>query len=450
VAKSAAGDAFSSIAHDFAKTADSAVNWFWGQTSNATAVRLGGAGFNLDLGIVATIAVTVALGLFVIQLIASTLRRDPAGLGRAVKGLVVAFIGAGLAIGATNLLLAAVDSLSAGVVQAATGESLPQLGHALLAGSSISGASSNPAGLIVLSLAALIAVAIVWAALTVRKVLIVISAVFAPLAFAGSLADITASWVRRWIEVTVALIVSKLILVIIFVVGLDMLVKGVGQAGSGHAQRATQAVSGLMVLAVAGFAPWIALKLVHWSGDQFHQIHGLAAASVTGAQKAVQAPQKAMPWVTGGGAGGLAAAAAGKASAPANGGAPGVATMARAEGARQSNRSRSSTGRGESELDSTVVGSRSSGQAQHLVAAPVNDQHHPDPGAEATEAPALRASAGSVSVKPHGSTPTSPVADAPNRPAPGTGPKNPPGNARPTPAPPWSTPAAAEKERSSA
>jgi hypothetical protein len=311
VAKSAAGDAFSSIAHDFGQTADSAVNWLWAQTTDATAVHVGGTGFSLDFGIVATIAATVAVGLFVIQVATSTIRRDPSGLGRAAKGLVVAFIGAGVAIGTTNVLLAAVDSLSAGVVQAATGESLPQVGHAILGGSTLAAATSNPAGIIIFSMAALIAVAIVWAALTVRKVLIVISAVFAPLAFAGSLADVTASWVRRWIEVTVALIVSKLILVIIFVVGLDMLVKGVGQAGSGRAQSATQAVSGLLVLALAGFAPWLALKLVHWSGDHFHQVHGLASTSAAGANKAVQAPQKAMPWVTTAGAGAGAVAGAG-------------------------------------------------------------------------------------------------------------------------------------------
>jgi hypothetical protein len=332
LAKSAAGDAFSSIAHDFGHMADSAVNWLWAQTTDATAVRLDGAGFHLDLGIVATIAVTVAVGLFVIQVMMSTIRRDPGGLARAAKGLVVAFIGAGIAIGATNVLLGAVDALSAGVVQAATGESLPQLGHAILTGTTISQASSNPAAIIVFAMAALVAVAFVWAALTVRKVLVVISAVFAPLAFAGSLADITASWVRRWIEVTVALIVSKLILVIIFVVGLDMLVKGVGQTGSGSTQRATQAVSGLLVLAVAGFAPWLALKLVHWSGDQFHQIHGLAAASAAGAYKAVQAPQKAMPWVTGGGAGALAGAGA-AAGAGAGAGATRVAPAGSAAGA---------------------------------------------------------------------------------------------------------------------
>ena len=227
---------------------------------------------------------TVAVGLFVIQVIASTLRRDAARAGPGCQGTGGGLSSAAaMAIGATNILLAAVDSLSAGVVQAATGQSLSQVGHAILAGATISAASSNPAGDHHLLLAALVAVVIVWAALMVRKVLIVISAVFAPLAFAGSLADITASWVRRWIEVTVALIVSKLILVIIFVVGLGMLVKGVGQASTGDTQQATQAVSGLLVLALAGFAPWLALKLVHWSGDQFHQIHGLASASAAGA-----------------------------------------------------------------------------------------------------------------------------------------------------------------------
>ena len=47
VAKAAASDAFSSIAHDFGQMAGSAVNWLWGQTSDATAVHLGGAGWEI-------------------------------------------------------------------------------------------------------------------------------------------------------------------------------------------------------------------------------------------------------------------------------------------------------------------------------------------------------------------------------------------------------------------
>jgi type IV secretion system protein TrbL len=136
-AKSVAGDAFSSIAHDFGTVADSAINWLWAQISSAAAVNLGGAGFGLDLGIVATISATVAVGLFVIQVISSTVRRDPNGLARAAKGLIVAFIGGGVAIATTNLVLTAVDTLSAGVVQLATGQSINQMGKSILAAGAI-------------------------------------------------------------------------------------------------------------------------------------------------------------------------------------------------------------------------------------------------------------------------------------------------------------------------
>jgi hypothetical protein len=291
-----AGDAFGSIASDFAKAAGSAVDWLWSQTSSATAVHLGGVSFRVDTGIVAAIAVTVALGLFVLQITASALRRDPGGLARGVKGLFVAFIGGGLAIAVTEVVLGAVDSLASGVVQVATGESMDKVGHSILSSGTIASATSNPAALVLLSLAVLAAVVIVWAALMVRKLLIVVAAVFAPLAFAGSLSDATSSWVRRWIEVTAALIASKLILVLIFVIGLGMLVHGEGQAGNGTPQTSTQAVTGVLVLALAGFAPWIALRLVHWSGDQFHHLHAMASASSAGAQRAVMVPQKAAAW----------------------------------------------------------------------------------------------------------------------------------------------------------
>lgn len=311
IAKSAAGDAFGSIAKDFARAAGSAIDWLWGQASSATVVHLGGTSFRVDAAIVGAIAATVAVGLFVLQVAASAVRRDPGGLGRAVKGLFVAFIGGGLAIAITDLLLSMVDSLSNGVVQAATGDSIDKLGHSILSSGLILTATGNPAALMLLSLAVLVSVIIVWAALMIRKLLIVVSAVFAPLAFAGALSDVTSSWVRRWIEVMAALIMSKLILVLIFVIGAGMLVHGEGQSGNGTAQTSTQAVTGVLVLALAGFAPWIALRLVHWSGDQFHHLHSMAAASSAGAQKAVMVPQKAAAWSSSGFASGAAAGASG-------------------------------------------------------------------------------------------------------------------------------------------
>jgi len=295
-AKAAAGDAFNAIAESFGQAADHAVSWLWGQMSAATAVHLGGAGFNLELGITAAIAGVAAVGLFAIQIIQSVLRREAGGLARALKGLVVAFIGGGVAIAVVNLLLGATDDLCAGVVQAATGTDITGLGQLVLGTGALTAAVGGSAALLLLSLACIVATVIVYFALVIRKVLIVVTAIFAPLAFAGSLADITVSWTRRWIETTVALIVSKLILILIFVAGYGILIEGVGQAGSGSTQKVTQVISGVLVLFLAGFAPWSALKIVHFTGEHAHQIHSLGSSTVAGAAAGGRMAQKAAPY----------------------------------------------------------------------------------------------------------------------------------------------------------
>jgi hypothetical protein len=166
-----------------------------------------------------------------------------------------------------------------------------------------------------------------------------VTAIFAPIAFAGSLADITVSWTRRWIETTIALIASKLILVIIFVAGYGILIEGVGQSGSGVTQKVTQVISGILVLFVAGLAPWLALKVVHFTGDHAQQLHSLGSSAVGGVAAGGRAAQKAAPYVAraaampaGGGAmaGGAAAGAGGggaggaAGAAGSSGGAPGL------------------------------------------------------------------------------------------------------------------------------
>jgi len=317
VAKSVAGDAFNSIAQSFGLAADHAVNWLWSQLSVATAVHLGGAGFELELGITGAVAGTVAVGLLAVQVIQSVLRREPGGLARAAKGLVVAFIGGGAAIAVVDVLLGATDSLCAGVVKLATGTDITGLGKLIISPTALTATVVGSAALLLLSLGCIAATVIVYVALVVRKVLIVVTAVFAPLAFAGSLADITVAWTRRWIETTVALIVSKLILVLIFVAGYGMLIEGAGQAGSGATQKVTQVISGVLVLFLAGFAPWLALKVVHFTGDQAHQLHALGASAVGGVAAGGRMASKAAPYAQRLAAPGSGSAAAVSRSTPA-------------------------------------------------------------------------------------------------------------------------------------
>jgi type IV secretion system protein TrbL len=319
VAKSAAGDAFNAIAESFGQAADHAVSWLWGQLGSATTVHLGGAGFGLEVGITATIAGTVGVGLFVIQLIQSVLRRDAGGLGRAVRGLLVAFIGGGLAIAVVNLLLGATDSLCAGVVRVATGTDVTGLGKLILGAGALTSAVTGPAALLLLSLACILATTIVYCALVVRKVLIVVTAVFAPIAFAGSLADLTVSWTRRWIETTLALVVSKLVLVLVFVTGYGILVEGVGQAGTGATQKVTQVISGVIVLFLAGFAPWLALKVVHFTGEHAQHLHALGAGAAGGVAATGRMAQRAAPYVARGAMPGLAGGEAAGTGGPSGG-----------------------------------------------------------------------------------------------------------------------------------
>ena len=301
IAKSVAGDAFDSIAKSFGHAAQSTTQWLWAQINTATAVHLGGPGFSTVFGMVAAIAGTVAVGLFVIQIIQSLLRREPAGLGRAIRGLLVAFIAGGVSVAVVNLLLAATDALCTALVQTAVGTDPAGLGRLVLGSSATAalvGMVADPggaAGVLLLALGILVAVVIVYVALVIRKVLIVVTAVFAPLAFAGSLADITVAWTRRWIEFTLALIFSKLILILIFIIGYLMLIKGVGEAGSGVTQEITQIVSGVIVLALAGFAPWLALKVVHFTGDHASQLHAMSATAAGGVMAVGRMGNKAVP-----------------------------------------------------------------------------------------------------------------------------------------------------------
>ena len=316
-AKSLAGDAFQSIAKDFATAAGKAATWLWQQIGSSTAVSLGGPGFDRLLAIVMGIAIVVGMGLFVVQIIQSVLRRDTAGLARAGKGLLIAFLGGAAAIGVTDLLLHAVDALSNGVVEAATGGSISRLGQHIMVTGAIT-SLTNPAAMLLLALIVIGAIVFIWAALMIRKLLLVIAAVFAPIAFAGSLADISTGWVKKWIEGMAALIASKLILVIMLLVGYYMLTRNLGAVGAGGVaggnptgtQAVTQVAGGGLVLLLAAFAPWVALKTVHFAGDHMAQLHAHATSATAGATTAIAAPQKLstmMPPSRGGGAGGSSA-----------------------------------------------------------------------------------------------------------------------------------------------
>jgi hypothetical protein len=251
---------------------------------------------NKDLIANGAIAAVLCTALFLIQVITATLRREPGGLMRAVRGVGIAFVASAFALATTKLVLAAVDDLCDGVVRFSTGAGIDGLGSRFALSVSLAN-MANPAAALLFALVVLAAVVVVWAALMMRKLLLIVAAVMTPLAFSGGAADVTRSWVRRWIEFTAALIASKLILVVILMVGLSVF-EGAGMTGTGPgmqpaaSQSGTQLATGAVLLLMAGFAPWIAIKMFHFAGDSLHAVHSQAAAARSGTQTVVAAPRK--------------------------------------------------------------------------------------------------------------------------------------------------------------
>jgi type IV secretion system protein TrbL len=284
-----ANSAFSGIAQQFGKAATDALSWLWKEIDHATTIDLSTKGVQDDLLATVTLAFALGLALFIIQVITSALRQEPGGLLRAVKGLVVATVA--FALATTQVLLTAVDKASNGIVSYTTGSNIEALGGKLIVLQQLGAAAENPAVLLSLAIVVLLAVVVIWAALMIRKLLIIVAAVLTPLAFSGATADVTRGWVRKWIEFTAAMIASKLLLVIMFMVGYSVL-NGAGQAGTGTSQTATNVASGCVLLLLCGFAPYIAIKMFHFAGDTLHAAHLAVGHARSGVDSAVAAPQK--------------------------------------------------------------------------------------------------------------------------------------------------------------
>jgi type IV secretion system protein TrbL len=288
-ATAVADTAFSHIAGFFGNAALSTTTWLWDQIGSATSLDLRSPQLAKELEATTAIAAVLCMGLFLIQVITSILRHEPAGLGRAARGLLVSFLGSVFALASAELLMGAIDELSAGVVSFTMGTNIHGVGNKLAFTQLTQ--LANPALVLIFAIVILCASVMVWAAMMTRKMMILIAAVLAPLAFSGATADITRSWVRRWVEFVAAMIASKLLLVIILSVGVSVL-DGAGQAGSGPTQAFTQLSAGSLILLMGGLSPWVAIRMFHFAGDTLYAAHATAAQGSAGARSVVAAPRK--------------------------------------------------------------------------------------------------------------------------------------------------------------
>src|SRR5690348_9327070 len=133
------------------------------------------------------IAVFVMLGFFMLQVIGGMIRREPAALSRAALGLAKSILGSFVALTLLATALEVSDQLCVGIVHAA-GTTMGEMGDriALLGAglTTLNIAAPGASAIITIFLAglALGAALLVWISLLVRKALLLIAIVFAPIA----------------------------------------------------------------------------------------------------------------------------------------------------------------------------------------------------------------------------------------------------------------------------
>ncbi len=212
--------------------------------------------------------------------IGAILRQDMRRLGRAWGvALPLALIGGSAAISLTYYGLRASDAISRMVQNGLE----PNLEKDFLSAVVVVVPSSAamPAVGSLLSLLLIGGAVIIWLELAVRSAAIELAVFFMPLALAGLVWPSTAHWAKRTVELLVALLLAKPVIVCCLCLGLNAITSA--QASS------SSVVTGAAILFMAAFAPVALLKLVPMVEiSAVSHLHDISQQPVRAAGRAVQ------------------------------------------------------------------------------------------------------------------------------------------------------------------
>ncbi|MGN6779934.1 MAG: conjugal transfer protein TrbL [Marmoricola sp.] len=244
----------------------------WKVIDTTTYVDVTSGDYTKVYNIIFGVAIFVMLGFFMLQVIGGMIRREPSALSRAALGIAKSILGSFVALALLGTALEIADQLCIGIVNAA-GTNLNEMGDkvAVLAGGlgaiNLSAPGAGAILTIFLGSLAIIGAMVVWISLLIRKALLLIAIVFAPIALAGSSWDHTRNWVGRWASFVIAMILSKVVLVVIFLLATAQ----VSAPIDADLQSVSQPMAGVVLMLMAGFAPYLTYKAISFMGfDMYH------------------------------------------------------------------------------------------------------------------------------------------------------------------------------------
>ncbi|WP_445527428.1 SCO6881 family protein [Streptomyces cyslabdanicus] len=276
---------------------------------STTKVDLNAGWFRDNYEMLLPLGLVLLVATFSAQLVRAAIRRDGQALTQAFTGTMSGVLFAFCAIALTTVAVEVVDAVSDGLFKTAH-LNIESAVRRIVKVNQI-GALSTLGWLVpvVAGLGAAIGAFLYWCVMMVRKVGILVLVTLAIFASAGGGWEVARRWRKGWIEATATLVVSKLLMTVIFVLGIAAM--GRTEAENGIAALA-DVMSGIVIMVLVLLCPYAVFKFVHWAADgtDSESIHraGGAGAQIARAH-AEKAARKAAAAAATAGTGGAAAGA---------------------------------------------------------------------------------------------------------------------------------------------
>lgn len=295
-ASAAAGAAGDAILGQLTGWVGDGAAWLLRQVADAidstTAVDLSAPWFQSHYAFMFQVGAILLLPLILLTVLQALLRQDPWILLRLVLlYLPAAMLLTGLAVGVAQTSIVVVDALSADLT-AQVAKDTDSLASSLTKASAIGGPVPLFASFLMALVMALAAI-FVWFELILRAGVVYVAMMFLPLFLATMIWPATSGWVRRLVQLIVAAILSKLVIVATLSLGLSAL-------SSGDGVSAVLAGAGMFM--IAAFSPFVLFSLIPLAAEvaqpQREGRHALATA--TGTSLAWNVARTRMAFGTGG------------------------------------------------------------------------------------------------------------------------------------------------------
>jgi hypothetical protein len=252
------------IAKSAGQLAASAADLAAKAVDETTAIDLNAGWFRDNYELLLPIGLALTVGTFCIQLMSAAWRRDERALAQAAIGTMTGVLFSFCAVAFTSVAVTVVDALSDGLFQAAN-TSVDDAVRRVVKVSELGAMYSLGWGVpSLVALGCAIGAFMYWGVMVARKVGVLVLVALAVFAGSGGGWEVAKRWRRGWIEATATLVVSKLLMTVVFLIGVSAM--GKSDASDGMSAL-SDALAGIVVMVLVLLCPYATYKFVHWASD---------------------------------------------------------------------------------------------------------------------------------------------------------------------------------------